>query len=150
MDLDIDDLLSEEQRVPINPTPNAGRLEFILGLRHDEELPEEVELPFWLARTLQEKRVAIPGVPKKFGPRMRSRLKAHAWAVNVREHGFYFYECALKLSFLDRAYGAGGNGMGQEEFRQVLRRGLATRYGEIMRESLSSRGQDTSAFRDGK
>ena len=148
MDIDIDDLLSEENRVPIVGNGAEGSLDYILGVDEDEELPEQVEIPFWAVECLRQLKVITPKVPKMFDQRMQGRMKAQAWSINLREH-FYFYEYALKLSTADRAHGAGGNGLGQETFRTVLRKALASRYSEIMRESLSSRGQDISEFCDG-
>lgn len=150
MDLDIDDLLSEENRIPVEVPGSHRALEYILGLGEDEELGEDVEIPFWLSFQLQKLNVVVPAMPKQYNHRMQGRLKAQAWSVNLRDQNFYFYECALKLSRMAKSTGLGGGNVGSTEFRIVLRKALASRYAEIMRESLNSRGRDVSEFCDGK
>ena len=149
MDLDIDDLLSEENRVPVKAVSSLRELEYILALNDDEELPEDVEVPYWLCVHLQKQNIAVPVMPKQYGLQMQGRLKAAAWSINLREQNFYFYECALKISRLAKATGTGGGNVGTQAFRAVLRKGMASRYSEIMRESLNSRGSDISEFCDG-
>ena len=149
MDFDVDDLLCEDSRVPVTIAQDVRSLEYILGLGEDEELPEDVELPFWLAKSLQHLSVAEPTLPKQYGPRMQGRLKAQAWSVRLREHSLYYYELGLKLSRLALSTGASIGDCGVPEFRAVLRKALAARTGEVIREALNSRGDDVSEFLDG-
>jgi len=150
MDLDIDDLLSEENRVPIKVIGSPAALAFVLGIEDEEDLPEENEVPYWILNCLRDAKVAHPDTPKQFGQKMQGRLKAQAWSVTLRELNYYYYECALKLSRMAYTTRTGGGNIGTTTFRRVLRKALASRYAEIMRQSLNSRGEDTSDFCDGR
>ncbi len=150
MDLDIDDLLSEDFRVPLASQPTNGSLEYILGLGDDEELPEEVEVPLWICDTLRRGTDIKPGEPVQLNARMQGRLKAQAWSVKLREENFYYYECALKLAHMHRTSNLNPTGLGGKQFLTVLRKALAARYHYILPAALNSRGQDMSAFLDGE
>lgn len=98
--LDIDEILSEEERVPCIFTYDAKNLGMLDSSNDSIDLPEDskVELPLWLARGLHEKQMVNIELPKYYGTRIREEIMAGAAAVKLKDYSFYYYEVGLLLS----------------------------------------------------
>ena len=90
--LDIDSILSEEERLPCNFLIDAAFLGFLNpnDSEDSETLVENsrIELPLWLAVFLSEKKVVKVDIPKHFGSRMRDEIRAGAASINLREFSY--------------------------------------------------------------
>lgn len=100
---DIDDILSEETRVPTRFLVNASQLgHFVPGneVQRITNLPKgtKLELPLWLSKVLEEKSMVQVDIPSCYGSRSRSRLRADPWSINIRDKCPYFYRVGRMLS----------------------------------------------------
>lgn len=100
---DIDDILSEETRVPTRFLVNASQLgHFVPGneVQRVQNLPKgtKLELPLWLSKILEEKSMVRVKMPPCYGARSRSRLRADAWSINIRDKCPYYYRVGRTLS----------------------------------------------------
>ena len=100
---DLDDILSEEQRVPTTFLVPAAQLgHFMPGseVRQIDDLPKDtrLELPLWLSKNLVSKNMVRVDTPIFYGSRSRSRLKADAWSINIRDKCPYYYHVGKVLS----------------------------------------------------
>lgn len=102
--LDIDEILSEEERIPCIFTIDASGLGYLDSTNNFTDLPahSKVELPLWLATTLTEKNMVDIELPKHYGSRIREDIMAGASAVPLREYSFYYFEVGWKISRLLR------------------------------------------------
>ena len=92
--LDIDQILSEEERIPstfLLEGPGLGHLDISID---SEDLPEQtrIELPLWLALTFGKKSMVNLELPKHFERKMRDEILAGAENINLREFSQYFFE----------------------------------------------------------
>jgi GINS complex subunit 3 len=70
--LDIDLILSEEERLPCKFVVDAAYLGSLDPINTEVDLPAEtkVELPLWMAQSLYEKNMVQLELPKHFGSRL--------------------------------------------------------------------------------
>ncbi len=99
--LDLDTILSEEERVPCVFQFEVAYLGFLNPNDNEdsESLPKssKVELPVWLATSLANTNVVTIEAPKHFGTKMRDEIRAGAESINLKEFSYYFFEVGLKL-----------------------------------------------------
>ena len=98
--LDIDLILSEEERLPCVFQVDAANMGHFDSTVQEKDLPKNarVELPHWLGQKLQDKNMAKMELPKHFNTKMRDEMRAGAASVNLREFSHYFFEIGLRLS----------------------------------------------------
>lgn len=128
--LDIDTLLSEEERVPCVFRIEVPGLGFLDPSNDETYLPEgaRVELPLWMAETLLSKRMVIMELPKHFDKKMRDNIAAGALNLNLREYSNYFYEVGMKIA----------NNLHDPDLKDTLRIAFTgNRYREVMANALT-------------
>jgi GINS complex subunit 3 len=102
--LDIDEILSEEERLPCIFSVDASGLGGLDPAIESHDLPahSKVDLPLWLAHTLTDKNMVEIELPRHYGSRIREDIMAGASAVPLREYSFYYFEVGWKLSKFTR------------------------------------------------
>ena len=128
--LDIDEILSEEERIPCIFNIDASNLGYLDSTNNLPDLPahSKVELPLWLASTLSDKNMIEIELPKHYGSRIREDIMAGATAVPLREYSFYYFEVGWKLSRLMR----------DADLRKTLRTAFTgERYKALMARALA-------------
>lgn len=128
--LDIDEILSEEERLPCVFLHDAASLGNLDPTADSADLlaQTKVELPLWMATVLTTKNMTEIELPKHYGGRIREELMAGATAVNLREYSYYYFEFGLKLSKLTR----------DSDLRTTLKLAFAgDRYKSLMARALS-------------
>jgi GINS complex subunit 3 len=77
--LDIDEILSEEERMPSVFNLDASGLGCLDSTNHSPDLPahSKVELPLWLAHVLSDKNMVNMEVPKHYGVRIREDIMVY-------------------------------------------------------------------------
>mmetsp|Transcript_1441 Transcript_1441/g.2346 ORF Transcript_1441/g.2346 Transcript_1441/m.2346 type:complete len:199 (-) Transcript_1441:1726-2322(-) len=137
--LDIDAILSEEERIPstfLIEGPGLGHLDISID---SEDLPEStrIELPLWLALGFSRKGMVSIELPKHFERKMRDEILAGAENINLREFSFYFFEVGSNLAIET----------GNEDLRGSLQIAFAgERFRSLMMHSLSSWNDDLTEF----
>lgn len=98
--LDIDTILSEEERIPCTFRLDAIGLGHLDASVEGEDLPAQtrIELPLWLASVLSKKQMTDLHLPKHFERKMRDEILAGAEHINFREFSYYFYEVGCHLA----------------------------------------------------
>lgn len=98
--LDIDALLSEEERVPCIFKSEADGLGFLdrSGEFDDLNAGTKVELPLWMAQVLSKKSMVSLELPKHFDKKMRDHIAAGAVTINLKEFSVYYYEVGMQLA----------------------------------------------------
>lgn len=137
--LDIDLILSEEERIPCVFNLDAEGLGSLDASVESEDLPSgsRVELPLWLAESLFKKSMVKTELPKHYGQKMRDEILAGALNIDLKSFSYYFFEVGIKLS--------------KESNNKDLRRILAIafssdRFRSLMVHSLSSWNDDVTTF----
>lgn len=145
--LDIDLLLSEEERVPVIfklPAKGLGHLDPFLE-DHDEglQIGSKAEVPLWLAKEFEKKNIgtefekkniALMETPKHFGNKMREEIKAGSSSINLRDYSNYFYEVGLQLSFAKYKQ----NSVDSKDLQYVLRKAFCgEKFKKLMVNSLT-------------
>ena len=99
-ELDVDVILSEEERLPctfLQDGSNLGNLD-----QHvvDNDLPAntKVDLPLWLSSQFMKKNMVEMEFPKHYQRKMREELHAGAEAVDLRSFTQYFFDVGIKLA----------------------------------------------------
>mmetsp|Transcript_29246 Transcript_29246/g.64915 ORF Transcript_29246/g.64915 Transcript_29246/m.64915 type:complete len:196 (+) Transcript_29246:85-672(+) len=137
--LDIDTILSEEERIPatfIVEAPGLGHLDNSID---SEDLPEQsrIEMPLWLAMAFAKRGMVTLELPKHFEKKMREEILAGAQNIDLREFSFYFFEVGSTLAVE----------MKNEDLRQSLQIAFAgERFRSLMTNSLSSWNDDLTEF----
>jgi len=136
--LDIDLILSEEERLPCTFQVDASNMGHLDVTVQSDTLPSgaRVELPHWLGQPLFEKNVVVMEVPKHFGPKMRDHMFAGASNVNLRSYSHYFFEIGLRLAKVMRD---------EDLFRKLRVAFLGERYRKLVVRALSQSPQDDVA-----
>ncbi|KAL6280644.1 hypothetical protein ACE6H2_017525 [Prunus campanulata] len=96
---DIDDILVEEQRVPVVFQQAVNGVDIDPSAEtHCVEPGSKVELPYWLAHELHLRKVAKMKVPACFNQRTKLELGADGASVDLRSRCLYFYEFGCKIA----------------------------------------------------
>ncbi|KAK9768103.1 DNA replication protein [Basidiobolus ranarum] len=96
---DIDAILAEQQRLPLIFKIHAEGLGYLDG-SEEPDLPENtrIELPFWLVKQLAQHREWFEvEIPKCYGSKVRSSLRACSTNVNFHTLNPYYYLYGLLL-----------------------------------------------------
>jgi GINS complex subunit 3 len=128
--LDIDEILSEEERMPCKFSLDGKNLGFLNSASDSNDLEEgsKVELPLWLSKPLREKNMIEIELPKHYGIRIREEINAGALAVKLREYSYYYFEVGLQLSKITK----------DDDLKRTLRTAFAgERYKSLMGRALS-------------
>jgi len=142
--LDIDTILSEEDRIPVEFNDD------VIGLRHldpssdareDDENTilkgTKTEVPLWLARELLKKNMTKINIPKHYGKIMQDEIKAGA-KINFKEYSYYYFEVGKELYKIKRHLPQVGPPL-IEATRKAF---CGDRYEDLMTNSLSSQYAD--------
>lgn len=134
--LDIDTMLSEEERLPCTFTCAARNLGHLdnTGIAKDLPMETRVDIPLWLSRTLAAKNMVTIEFPKHYGIKMREEMRAGAEAVDLRAFSQYFFEVGCKLVEMN----IGSSDLTREDLRNTLRVAfLGERYRKLTMNSLA-------------
>lgn len=136
---DITSILEESERTPVLFRRDAEKLGHLCpGAEADDTnvLPEGslVEVPVWLAMTLREKNFVDFKLPSFYSSRIRARLRADAWVVNLRDRCVSFYDLGLRMA----------NTMQDAELTALLQKTLALRYLNVMDSAFNCVGEDVT------
>lgn len=134
--LDIDTLLSEEERIPCVFRLEVPGLGFLDPSNDETYLPAgaRVELPLWMAQTLHKKKMVTMELPKHFDKKMRDNIAAGALNLNLREYSNYFFEVGMAIA----------NTLQDEDLRDTLRIAFTgDRYRAVLANALTSAEEDT-------
>ncbi|CAN0837986.1 DNA replication complex GINS protein PSF3 [Linum grandiflorum] len=104
---DIDDILAEEEFVPVlfHKAVNGVKIDES-SERGFVEKDSKSELPFWLARELHLRQAVSIKVPACFNRQTRLEIEADAGSVDLRSRCSYFYEFGCKLApYCDKSIG---------------------------------------------
>ena len=98
--LDIDLILSEDERIPCKFLVEVKNLGFLDSSNIDNDLPDgaRVELPLWLAKHLSRMSIAELELPKHYGSKMRDAIMAGAAPINLKDFSYYYFDVGLELS----------------------------------------------------
>ena len=101
--LDLDRILSEEERIPcVFDSNGASGLGFLDVTNDHMDLfgGARVELPLWMALALARKRMVTMELPKHYQKKMRDSIDAGAESINLKEFSPYFYEVGVEIANL--------------------------------------------------
>mmetsp|Transcript_33201 Transcript_33201/g.51906 ORF Transcript_33201/g.51906 Transcript_33201/m.51906 type:complete len:199 (-) Transcript_33201:93-689(-) len=97
---DLDEILQDEEKVPVTFLNGGYRLGFLDPVRHDaqDDIQEDevTDLPLWLARGLFNKNQVSVGLSKVYGQGVQNALQADASVVSFKS-GPYYYDVALRM-----------------------------------------------------
>lgn len=160
----IDSILSEERRVPTTFSVSAAGLgHFVPGRASSSStLPPRtrLDLPLWLSCHLRSKNMVTVSLPPAYNRRRRSRLRADAWSVNLRDACPYFYRVGrllskvglyhLRLRYIVASltfdYDARAQMKSDRDLSRLLRGVRARRQRLILDRSQNSLDEDTTLF----
>lgn len=113
--LDIDVLLSEEEKITCSLRRDAPHLGFLDPHSRSQHLvtKSRVVIPLWLAEGMEEAQLVEVEMPKYLNSKMKEAIQAGPLAINLRSFSFHFFEMGLRLSRLP-----GGNHL--KELRVAL------------------------------
>ena len=99
-ELDIDVMLSEEERLPCTFLSNGANMGHLDNAIMEKDLPENtrVDLPLWLCNGFAKTSMVRMEYPKYYGTKMREELNAGAEAVDLRSFTQYFFEVGIILA----------------------------------------------------
>ena len=135
-ELDIDTMLSEEERLPCTFLCDARNLGHLDNTGVDKDLPAEtrVDIPLWLSRTLASKNMVTIEFPKHYGIKMREEIRAGAEAIDLRAFSQYFFEVGCKLVDMR----VGSSELTREDLRDTMRAAfLGERYRKLTMNALA-------------
>jgi len=132
---DIDDILAEEERIPLTFRNEGYNLGWLDAGSSDDHLKSEtaVELPIWLGNLLLKRAYVDLDLPINYKANYRSRLEADPIIVGLTK---YYYNVGLFLATTSN----------DKELLQLLQRVFATRYRDILDKSQHWRNADFSDF----
>jgi GINS complex subunit 3 len=135
----VDAILAAEDRVPVVFNTTAASLGFLDPACKEEDLParSRVELPLWLAQSLEAKNMVRLELPKHYSARFREDLLAGPEAVDIRDRSVFFYETGTALARAKR----------DEHLQRTMRMVFSgQRFRDILDASLNSGGDDMTDF----
>jgi len=132
---DIDDILAEEERVPITFRNEGYNLGWLDPGSNEEHLKSEtkVDLPIWLGKILKNHAYVDLELPLHYKANYRSRLEADPIIVSLAK---YYYNVGLYVATTSN----------DRELLELLQRVFATRYRDILDKSQHWRNADFSEF----
>ncbi|KAM7262818.1 hypothetical protein ACFE04_000501 [Oxalis oulophora] len=120
---DIDDILIEEQLVPVLFHKLVNGVKLDPGAEKDcVEQGAKIELPFWLAQELHLRQAVSVTLPPCFNQKTRLEIQADAASVDLRSRSHYFYEFGCKIAPL----------VGDKTLGFLLLSAFKIRYKEIL------------------
>ena len=96
---DLDSILCEEERIPAVFATDAVNLGFLDPSSAEEDLKQDtkIELPLWLAKSLDAKNMVHLELPKYYGTKFLLHLSADPSVVNIREKSPFFFAVSAVL-----------------------------------------------------
>ncbi|KMT18591.1 hypothetical protein BVRB_2g027220 [Beta vulgaris subsp. vulgaris] len=97
---DIDDILAEEELIPVvfqKAATGVGLLDPSSETNNIEQ-GAKVELPFWLANELNTRQAVVMSIPSCFNQMTRKEIQADPGSVDLRNRCQYFYELGCKIA----------------------------------------------------
>ena len=96
---DISDILCEEERVPVTFSTKAKHIGYLVEGSHGKDVEQgtKVELPYWLAKPLAEKRYASFEMPHYYNLRFRNSILADAKHADLRNFCQVYYQLGVRL-----------------------------------------------------
>ncbi|TXG50127.1 hypothetical protein EZV62_026002 [Acer yangbiense] len=128
---DIDDILAEEELVPVVFYKSANGVKVDPTAEKDcVEKGAKVELPFWLAQELYLRQAVSLSIPTCFNQNTRREIQADAACVDLKSRCPYFYEFGCKIAPLvgDRTIGKMLLSTFQMRYKEILTKAHTTVY----------------------
>lgn len=141
---DINDILGEEERVPIvfdTPALDIGYL--VEGTQGDDvEMGTKVELPYWLAEHLAAKKCASFETPLYYNLKFRNSIMADTENADLRNFCQVYYHLGMRIA----PWLADGNDRDERELADDLVGIMTKRFRSIMDHSQNSQNVDNTDF----
>lgn len=98
--LDLDAILSEEERIPCVFQMDAQGLGFLDPTNDRSNLQQgaKVELPLYMAKALTQRGMTEMELPKHYELKMRHNIAASALNINLKEYTPYYFEVGMELA----------------------------------------------------
>lgn len=98
--LDLDAILSEEERIPCQFSVDAIGLGFLDPSNERPHLQQgaRVELPLYMAKALKTRNIIEMELPKHYEHKMRDNIAASALNINLKEFSPYYFEVGMELA----------------------------------------------------
>lgn len=98
--LDLDAILSEEERIPCQFSVDAIGLGFLDPSNDRPHLQQgaRVELPLYMAKALKTRNIIDMELPKHYDHKMRDNIAASALNINLKEFTPYYFEVGMELA----------------------------------------------------
>lgn len=99
-ELDLDSILSEEERIPSVFRVDAQGLGFLDSTNDRPNLAQgsRVELPLFMAKALRQRGMTEMELPKHYDRKMRNNIAASALNINLKEYTPYYFEVGMELA----------------------------------------------------
>jgi len=90
---DLDNILSEEEKIPVSFLYPAWQLGFLDPGSGEEDLKRgaKVEVSVWLGKELQKNKYISLETPKLYGPKMRGALNADSQIISLHSTPFFYH-----------------------------------------------------------
>lgn len=98
---DIQDILAEEERLPVRFRAGGTQIGRAIDPScDDDDLKEgaKVDLPYWMAKCLASRNMIEVRLPKFYGERVRREVQADPGCISIRECSPFFYNFGLKAA----------------------------------------------------
>lgn len=139
----VDEMLAEDERVPIKWTSDAKSVGYLDPSSGSEDVQRgtSMEVPLWLAEELKSRRLADVELPAHFSRKSRAQITADATAARLREKSPHFYSVGLRLAPLLSVPHEG------EDLSRDVHATLADRAAGILNKAKTGLGGDVSVYR---
>lgn len=99
---DLDEILSEEIKIPITFIEDAINLGYLntTGISEDIKAGTQLELPYWLAIELYDKNLIEINYPNYYGDKYRQALRSDTVKINLRELCPYYFNIGKNIGLL--------------------------------------------------
>ncbi|GFS36461.1 DNA replication complex GINS protein PSF3 [Nephila pilipes] len=136
----IDDILATNERIPCKFEVDVHKLGFLDPSSGSQDLAKgtKLEIPLWMAQTLQGRRLVTMDIPRVYREAYREILNADATVVDLHKMGPYFYHLGLYL--LRFAH------QDSEDICRILNQTLRNRFRQIMDTSQNSLEEDATTL----
>mmetsp|Transcript_11247 Transcript_11247/g.12748 ORF Transcript_11247/g.12748 Transcript_11247/m.12748 type:complete len:194 (-) Transcript_11247:1122-1703(-) len=138
----IDDILSEEDQIPVTFNTDAFNLGFLDSTSDSPELGKgaQVELPCWLADILAQRNFVKIKMPKHYTKKYRTYLLADPTVVNLRDKSSFYYDTGIRLCKFFRSSAEASI------LVSTCLKAFSFRYRSILDRCLSSRNEDNTSY----